>query len=269
MRRRPELDGIPETMLWTLHSRASEAKRPGGLLDDPAAVRIYDSLDYDYAKHFGPPNVLFAVRAALIDRELTRWLEARPDGLVVSLGEGLETQALRVDNGRMRWLSVDLPEAIRVREMFLRPTERFRHLAADATDGGWLEAAAAAGARDVFIIAQGLFMYLEPAGVKRLIVTIAERLPGAHVVFDVVSREISDLAREGHWQTTDYRLPPMPWGLDRREIAPTLRRWLRRRSEVHHLPYRHPSRRPVFLDRALAALRLMHPPTQSLVHVVV
>jgi O-methyltransferase involved in polyketide biosynthesis len=32
----------------------------------------------------------------------------------VSLGEGLETQGRRVDNGRLRWLSVDLPDAIRL-----------------------------------------------------------------------------------------------------------------------------------------------------------
>jgi O-methyltransferase involved in polyketide biosynthesis len=34
----------------------------------------------------------------------------------------------------MRWLSVDLPGAIRLRERFLPPTNRFRHIAASALD---------------------------------------------------------------------------------------------------------------------------------------
>jgi O-methyltransferase involved in polyketide biosynthesis len=41
-----------------------------------------------------------------------RFLAANPDGTVVALGEGLETQFWRVDNGRVRWLTVDLPETI-------------------------------------------------------------------------------------------------------------------------------------------------------------
>ncbi len=37
------LTGIPETMLWTLHNRAEEARRPDGFLHDPDCVRIYES----------------------------------------------------------------------------------------------------------------------------------------------------------------------------------------------------------------------------------
>lgn len=32
--------GVPETMLWTLHNRASEARRPGSFLHDPECMRI-------------------------------------------------------------------------------------------------------------------------------------------------------------------------------------------------------------------------------------
>ena len=67
-------------------------------------------------------------------------LQLHPDGCIVSLGEGLETQGRRVDNGRMRWLSVDLPDAIRLRERFLPSIERFRHLSLSALDPAWMEA---------------------------------------------------------------------------------------------------------------------------------
>jgi O-methyltransferase involved in polyketide biosynthesis len=42
----------------------------------------------------------------------------------VALGEGLETQFWRVDNGRCRWLTVDVPEARQVRERLLERGER-------------------------------------------------------------------------------------------------------------------------------------------------
>src|ERR1700686_4079701 len=109
----PNLTGVSETMLFALHNRAVGAKRRGAGFIDPDSVRIYEAIDCDLRHRFGDPAGSLAARAAETDQTLRLWLERHPDGFVVSLGEGLETQVRRIDNGRMRWLSVDLPEAIR------------------------------------------------------------------------------------------------------------------------------------------------------------
>ena len=136
-----------------------------------------EALDYDFAGHFGVPGGSLAARAATIDRTIADWLDLHPDGLVISLGEGLETQARRVDNGRMRWLSVDLPEAIRLREVFLPSTDRFRHLAMSALDAEWMAMVNPCG--PLFIVAQGLFMYLDPDAVSGLLGVAARHHPGS------------------------------------------------------------------------------------------
>jgi O-methyltransferase involved in polyketide biosynthesis len=195
----PDLADVSETMLWALHNRACEARRSDGVLVDPDSMRIQEAIDYDFARHFGDPVGSLAARAAEIDRALRRWLERHPDGFVVSLGEGLETQVRRVDNGRMRWLSVDLPEAIRLRERFLAPTDRFRHIAVSALDPAWMDAVDPSSG--VFIVAQGLLMYLEPEAVRQLFSGIADRFPGAEMVFDVVPRWFSSLTLPGLNQT--------------------------------------------------------------------
>jgi O-methyltransferase involved in polyketide biosynthesis len=110
-----------------------------------------EALDYDFVGHFGTPGDSLAARAAAIDRTIINWLGLHPDGLVISLGEGPETQARRVDNGRMHWLSVDLPEAIRLREAFLPPTERFRHLTMSVLNPDWMAMVDSVG--PVFIMA--------------------------------------------------------------------------------------------------------------------
>jgi O-methyltransferase involved in polyketide biosynthesis len=162
----PDIAGVSVTMLWSLHDRASEARRPDGILVDPESVHIQSAIDYDFARHFGVSLGLLAGRAVEIDRALRSWLDRHPDGIVVSLGEGLETQSRRVDNGRMRWLSVDLPDAIRLRERFLAPTHRFRHIAASALDPVWMDAVNPSS--DVFIVAQGLLMYLAPLAPEKV-----------------------------------------------------------------------------------------------------
>ncbi|HUB64834.1 MAG TPA: class I SAM-dependent methyltransferase [Methylocella sp.] len=262
---KPELAGIPETMLWTLHGRASEAKRPNGILRDPMAAKIFDSIDYDFEKTFGQPNILFAVRAALIDSVLREWLRLHPNGLVVSLGEGLETQALRVDNGLMRWLSVDLPEVIRIRALFLAPTERFRHLAANALDAEWMDGLDQTSG--LFIVAQGLFMYLEPGAVEYIFVNAARRFPGAEMIFDIVPRSMSALTLARYQQTAFYELPSMPWGLNRNEVAPTLKRWHPTLRKIRLLPYRVPSGRPALVENILDRVAWRRNGLQSLVHV--
>lgn len=232
------LQGVSETLLWTLYDRACEARRRDGVLVDPDSVRICDAIDYDFMGHFGEPVGSFAARAAAIDQLLKTWLERHPDGLIVSLGEGLETQARRVDNGRMRWLTVDLPAAIELREQFLPSSKRFRHVAASVSETEWIDGIG--WSSDVFIVVQGLFMYLEPEAVRRLFVQIVERFPGAEIAFDVIPRWFSQLTLWGVMQTPRYRLPPMPWGINIDEIAARLRSWSPAIAALAVLDYRAP-----------------------------
>ncbi|NVJ06276.1 class I SAM-dependent methyltransferase [Myxococcus sp. AM001] len=248
----PNLTGIPETMLWTLHCRAGEAKRPDGVLKDAEALRIHGAIDYDFEKSFGRAEPSLAIRAVEMDRVLRAWLATHPEGFVVSLGEGLETQAQRLDNGQLRWLSVDLPEAMAIRERFLTPNERLMHLPVSALDRAWMDRVDAS--KGVFIVAQGLFMYFEEDDVRRLVADLAERFPGAELLFDTVPRWFSRRTLKGLHRTLAYRLPPMPWGINRDELEVTLRRWTPRIRQVELKPY--------FFPRGL--LRLIYNPLNEL-----
>jgi hypothetical protein len=206
-----------------------------------------------------------AVRAAEIDRVLRRWLEHHPDGLVVSLGEGLETQALRVGNGRVHWLSVDLPDAIRLRARFLVPTDRFRHIDVSALDLTWMDAVDPFC--DVFIVPQGLVMYLELDTVCQLFSDIADQFPRAAMAFDVVPRWFSRLTLLGLKRTAHYRLPLTPWGINRDELEPTLRRWFPRLTNVEFLDYRAPRGLPLLLAHMINNVPTVRHEVPSLVHV--
>ncbi len=248
----PCLSGISETMLWSLHNRACEARRHDGILDDPKTITIHNAIDYDFHQNFGTPGGSLAARAAQIDATLRQWLAKNPEGLVVSLGEGLETQASRVDNGRMRWLSVDLPHAISLREQFITPTERFSHLAASALLPGWMDDVDPAAG--LCVIAQGLLMYFQPSLVAQLFGAIAARFPGATMVFDTVPAWFSRLTLNGLQQTPHYRLPPMPWGIDQDQIEATLKTWHPGLAGIEFLSYRAPRGLPRFIADMVAAM---------------
>jgi O-methyltransferase involved in polyketide biosynthesis len=263
----PDLAGVSKTMLWALHNRAMEASRRDGVLTDPASVAIHRSIDYDFDRQFGIPAGSLAARAAAIDDVLKPWISRHPDGLVVSLGEGLETQRQRVDNGRVRWLSVDLPDAISLRECFLPATNRFRHLGVSALDTAWMDAVDPSSG--VFIVAQGLLMYLDPANLPTLFADIGRRFPGAEMAFDVVPRWFSRLTLSGLNQTPHYRLPPMPWGIDRDEVGPVLTGWLPNLKSVTFLDYCMPRGLPRFMAYMIDYLPFVRHEMPSLLHVVV
>jgi O-methyltransferase involved in polyketide biosynthesis len=182
-----ELTGVPETLLWNLYHRAVAARGPKPLLDDPGAVELVGRLDYRFdALDDGAQGAEWhAMRVRAFDSEVRRFLASHPGGTVVALGEGLETQFQRVDDGRVRWVSVDLPETLALRRQVLPDGPRQRSLAFSATDPAWPEHVGATG--PVLITAQGLLMYFPPDEVASLVERCARHFPGQAVVFDAVS----------------------------------------------------------------------------------
>ena len=194
-----DLQGVPETLLWNLYFRATEARRPDAVLRDQRAVELIDSIDYPFQQRFGKANPVQAqaqaLRARAFDLQVTGFLERNPDATVVALGEGLETQAWRVDNGQVRWLTVELPETAKLRRSLLPDSPRHRILAGSALDDDWMEQVDPTHA--VLISAQGLLMYFQPDDVHRLIERCGERFPGAVMLFDAMPRWFSQRTLAG------------------------------------------------------------------------
>lgn len=216
---RADLAGVPETTLWTLYHRAVEARRPDGVLRDPQAVAAVERLDYPFEQRFGHRGGLGqwqALRARCFDREVRRFLARHPDGTVVALGEGLETQYWRVDNGRVTWLGVDVPETVALRERLFPDATRRRTYVGSALDQRWMEEVDRS--RGVLVTAQGLLMYFEPADVHGLMAACARRLEGSGLIFDAVPAWLAERTRRGPLKSsTGYVAPTWLWGMDAAE----------------------------------------------------
>ncbi|GLY72012.1 class I SAM-dependent methyltransferase [Actinoallomurus iriomotensis] len=234
---RVELTGVPQTLLWNLYHRAAEARRPDGLLDDPRAVELVDAIDFPFER-FGEPAMAqwHALRVLCFDRAVRRFMTAHPGGTVVALGEGLETQFWRVDDGRVRWLTVDLPETVEVRRRLLPDDPpRRRTLAGSALDLAWTDEVDAD--EGVLISTQGLLMYLQPDEVRSLIAACAERFPGGTLVFDAVPHFMAERSRRGGMNPgAAYQAPAWHWSLDPGEHRKVLE-YSPKISGVRDLPY--------------------------------
>ena len=233
------LTGIPETMLMTLHGRALEAMREDAIIKDEKAIEIYNSIDYDYEANFGTRLWSLytgcAIRSIIFDREIDRFLSTYPQGTIVNLGEGLETHRFRLAKEQGLWLTIDVPEAIEIRERFIKPDERHLHVSVSALDRGWFDYVPLD--KPVFITAQGLFMYLPLEEVKLIIQDIANTFNQGYLMFDIVPRWVSrkTMSTQGWKLTKNYTVPQMPWGLNNNEVQSTLNSWLTNAEEIEEI----------------------------------
>jgi O-methyltransferase involved in polyketide biosynthesis len=215
------LTGVSETALMTLQVRASEARRPDGIIDDPLAIELADSIQFDFAKFGYTRRQDMAVRALAFDEATRRYLVDHPAATVVALAEGLQTSFYRVEasgvSDRFRWLTVDLPPMIELRNKLLPASDRVTVCAQSALDYGWMDNVN--DGNGVFITAEGLLMYLQPSEAMGLITACARRFPGGQMMFDLPPRWAAVLASRGMRTSLRYRIPPMPFSLSVAQAA--------------------------------------------------
>lgn len=176
-----------ETLLITLYSRVQGC--PKGVFDDAKGRQILESVDYDFEKLRVPTGTRLTVclRARKFDKYASEFLSRHPTGRVVHLGCGLDARFNRVDNGTAQWYDLDLPEVVRLREKFYEEAERYHMISSSVTDLRWMQKIPREGG-PVFVIAEGLFMYLTEEEVKLLVLALQERFPHCELAFDAFSK---------------------------------------------------------------------------------
>lgn len=215
-----ELGGVSETALLTLNGRAYQAGLPDAILHDPMAIELVGKIDFDFDK-FGRKGQEMALRSLAVDRCALDYLGWHPKATVVALAEGFQTSFWRLDEAlpgaQFRWVSIDLPPVIALRQRLLPSSPRITNIAQSALDYSWMDQVDATDG--VFITAEGLLMYLQPAEAMSLITQCAKRFPGGRMFFDLPPVLVKKLAPKGMRSSQHYRVPPMPFSLSVNQLA--------------------------------------------------
>ena len=193
-----ELGSVQKTLLLPLWGRAVETRKARPLLVDQTAVRIVESIDYDFSGI--SRNISFISQLAWIarslhtDQAIRQYLQRRPSGTFVNLGCGLDTTFERVDNGQLQWYDLDLPDVIELRRRYIQEGGRRTAIACSLLDDKWLEHLQTADS--IFFLASGVFYYLEEVQLKALLSKLASRFPGSEILFDACSPRGVKMANE-------------------------------------------------------------------------
>jgi O-methyltransferase involved in polyketide biosynthesis len=209
-----QLGAVQETLLVTLWARAVETEKRRPIISDPKSVEIRDRINYDFSRFNSARASQFGVcvRSLQFDGWVRAFLREHPGGTVVEIGAGLNTRFERVDNGRVRWFDLDLPDSTALRRRFFAESERRTFLSASVFDADWLSTVKATSDGPVLLLAEGVFMYLPEQELRPLFSRLADAFPGASLAFDAMSSWwIENQQRHDAIKHMEAR---MQWGLD-------------------------------------------------------
>ncbi len=176
-----KLGDVQTTALIPLAVKASETMRKNPRIRDRKAVEIIRALNIDtkpYDKFMSHEGVV--ARTIMLDRKLKRILKEEPDTVVVNIGAGFDNRFARVDNKKIWWFDLDLPDSIASRKKAFPEQDRVTMIAGSALENDWCsevrEKLQGRKAKPVFI-AEGLFMYLTLDQIRILLNVLKENFP--------------------------------------------------------------------------------------------
>ncbi len=180
---------VQRTLLLPLWGRAVETRSPHPLLIDKTAEVIVENIDYDFVQQArnlrNTTRNAWIIRAIYMDSVIRDFLLSHPYATVVNLGCGLDTTFERVDNGKIMWYDLDLPDVIELRRKFIPESERRIFIPSSLLEESWLNCLVV---RDnIIFMAAGVFYYLDGEDVRKFFRTLAARFPGGEIVFDISS----------------------------------------------------------------------------------
>jgi O-methyltransferase involved in polyketide biosynthesis len=186
---KPELTGSAQTMLQSFYARAQYSKKKNSPLYDAKALEIVEKLDFDFsdAARDAKMGGGVAARTIVLDGLVKDFIEKNPDCTVVNIACGLDTRFYRVDNGRIRWYNLDLPETINIRNQIFEPSERVSNIGISVLDPSWTKQVDAKG--KVLFIIEGLSMYLTREENARMLSIIKDHFENACVIMECLAKK--------------------------------------------------------------------------------
>ncbi len=188
---------VEETLLLPLWGRAYETLQDKPRLIDRKAVEIINRIDYDFTtieKTQALSQHGWVARCLHIDKLAKGFILRHPEGSIVNIGCGLDTTFGRVDNGKIKFYELDLPEVIALRKNFIEENDRHQNIASSFLDTQWFDQIATG--KGLLFLAGGVFCYFTEQQIKDFFSQLADTFKECELYFDVLSPMAMKVAKK-------------------------------------------------------------------------
>lgn len=157
-----------------------------------------ESIDYDFSKFDNGwmSQVGVSVRTEILDEVTKNFINRYPYSIIINIGCGLDTRFFRLDNNKIRWYELDLPEPIRIRKQFFNETKRYKMIAKSVFDYSWIDEVKVHNNEPILIISEGILMYFTEEEIKKLMNKLAVSFSNAEMLLEVMPPTIVKMSKE-------------------------------------------------------------------------
>ena len=212
-----DLGYIQLTLFLPLWGRAVETEKPKPRIIDKTAREIIKKIDYNFSPISDNIQEItqfeWIARSIHIDNTIREYLNQYPKATIVNVGCGLDTTFDRVDNGKLFWYDLDLPDVIELRRKFISESERRKFISSSFLDDKWFNELHIED--NVLFMAAGVLYYFEENQLKEIFNKIVEKFPGSEIVFDAASKMGVRVSNKKVIQSTGLdEKSYLKWGID-------------------------------------------------------
>ncbi len=195
MKLNAHVNDVSETAFLTLQCHALDAQSKRPFLNDSSSVHTLELLKNHFSKS---DSLLYrrlfenrikssliahtALRAKKYDSYIRSFLDQYPEAAVINIGCGLDHRFERVDNGKVTFYDLDLPDIINIKRQIFPEKERYIQISRSVFDFEWMDLVKN---DPVILVAEGVFMYCREEDVKALFLTLKARMNNPEIVFEV------------------------------------------------------------------------------------
>jgi O-methyltransferase involved in polyketide biosynthesis len=105
-----------------------------------------------------------------------------PESTIVNIGCGFDHRFDRIDNGRILFFDLDLPDVLTEKHKILPASDRFQYISGSVFDTEWI---GQLPRRPTLLLAEGVFMYTTEDQVQGLFEALGKGLGSFEIFFEV------------------------------------------------------------------------------------
>lgn len=153
------MNSVNKTLYIPLFGKSYVSKK-GLFLDDKKAEEIWDAEGFSLKGNSKSKWLAYyiGIRSAVFDEWLKQQMADAPNAVVIHIGCGMDSRALRVGTEDHKWYDVDFSEVIEERKRYYAETDNYKMIAGDARDCKWLSSIKEK--QYAIVVMEGVSMYL-------------------------------------------------------------------------------------------------------------
>ena len=191
------MNSVNQTLYIPLYGKSYVSKK-GLFLNDKKAEEIWAAEGFALKGKSKSKYLAYymGIRAAVFDEWLKQQMAQWPDAVVIHIGCGMDSRAIRVGTENRKWYDVDFSEVIAERKKYYTDTNHYKMIAGDARDCQWL--ATIPEHHRAIVVMEGVSMYLTVEDMRNLTDRLCVHFEKTAFLADCYTSFAAKMSRHGN-----------------------------------------------------------------------